>query len=71
MYQINDGLVEIPFNIVRQLIAWNENPARATDKRFVLAILLTLVERDDLHSNHIGAGVYEFISGKSFSIDFG
>lgn len=67
VYQIGFDLVEIPISVIEKLQDWNASPQNDNldiDRCFTLAVLLTLVEKEDIINGNVSDAVREFIRGK-------
>lgn len=68
---IGDAFFEIPHSVIKQLIEWNTNAPENSnidiDRRFVQALLLILLSKDQIMANNIPKHVLEFIRGKEIS----
>lgn len=69
---IGNEFFEIQYSVIRQLIDWNtnapDNISTDIDKRFVQAILLILLPREQLAENNIPECVLDFVERESIQI---
>lgn len=68
MYLVGDRMFEIPVHVVQQFIEWNTNAVYrsniAIDGRYVRALLLVLVTKQELVQLSYKAEIIEFIRRK-------
>lgn len=64
--------MEIPFKVIEKLSDWNKVPLnQSIDRNFILALLLILVEKEDITKKNISESVREFIQSKIIIIFLG
>lgn len=61
VYEIGGVHYEIPFEVIQKFEAWKEESNTAIDERFVRALLLVLVPRNDLQTFNVAEDIKDFI----------
>lgn len=70
IYKVGTRLIEIHANVINKLCSWNTNKSECEDVdkdvSFGLALLLSLVNPDEMFEGCISEEVMDFILGKIF-----
>lgn len=62
IYEVGKRLIEIPADVINQLIQWNIQNQPEDDAQFALAIFFSVAMEDELSGDTISSEVISFIS---------
>lgn len=66
LYKIGNKMVTFPNDVIKKLMEWNEHPLSldiSIDKRFVIAVYLTISDPVDIMNSSISQHTVDFIQG--------